>query len=442
MLDFEKIDEISKKKYIFDKSKFREILNKAERLEELDLEEVGFLLSINDTEYIDEICKKAFEIKKVIFGNRIVLFAPLYLSNECANKCLYCGFQNGNIYEKRKTLTIDEAVEEAKYLTSRGFRRTLLVTAENTKKCGVEYITEIVKNLYEKTEMDIIHLNSAPMEVDDLKKIRESGVGVFQVFQETYHEETYKKYHVAGKKKDFYYRLTCMNRAIEAGFRDVGIGCLLGLYDYHFDVLATIAHAKYLMRNYETYPHTISVPRLRYAKGALLESMPYPVDDTTFKKIVAIYRLSVPTAGVVISTREPANLRDEILECGASQISAESSTAPGGYTGKLSHEDGSQFSLNDTRSLEEVVITILKKGMLPSFCTACYKKGREGGKFHTLAKEGVIKEFCERNAVKTFLNYLKNKVKNENLKKEMYSLFSKVYTDEKVNEGKLRCELE
>ncbi len=439
MLDFEKISQIANTSFKPDNKRFLEILSKAKNLEELSFDEVGFLLSINDKELVEALCNVAFEVKKTVFGNRIVLFAPLYLSNECANKCLYCGFQQGNIYEKRKTLTVDEAVEEARFLTQRGFRRTLLVTAENRSKCGVDYIVEVVKNIYEKTDMDIVHLNAAPMEIEELKKIRESGVGVFQVFQETYHEETYKTYHVAGKKKDFQYRLTCMNRALEAGFRDVGIGCLLGLYDYHFDVLATIAHGKYLKDNYGTYPHTISVPRLRYAKGALIEKPPHPVDDFTFKKIVAIYRISIPTAGVVISTREPAFLRDEVLMCGASQISAESSTAPGGYTGKLSHENGSQFSLSDKRSLEEVVISILEKGMIPSFCTACYRKGREGGFFHDLAKDGVIKNLCEENAVNTFLNYMEKKA-NEGYRQKMVELFKSVYNKDITLEG-MRCVL-
>lgn len=428
MLNFEKIEQSSKKKYVFDRKRFDEIIEKALSFEELDHLEISFLLSVEDKEIISELCKKAFEIKKKVFGNRIVLFAPLYLSNECSNKCLYCGFQQGNEFELRKTLTVEEAVIEAKFLTNRGFRRTLLVTAENKKLCGVDYIIEIVSAVYKETNMNILHLNAAPMEVEELKRIRESGVGVFQVFQETYHEDTYKKYHVAGKKKDFHYRLTCMNRAISAGFKDVGIGCLLGLYDYHFDVLATIEHARYLKNHFGTYPHTISVPRLRYAKGALLESPPYPVDDLNFKKIVAVYRLSVPTAGIVISTREPACLRDEILECGASQISAESSTAPGGYTGKVSHEEGAQFTLNDTRSLEDVVISILEKNMLPSFCTACYRKGREGGVFHNLAMEGHIKNFCEENAISTFLDYVR-KLNNQEKKTKMLSLFNKIYNN-------------
>ncbi|MCX7770639.1 MAG: [FeFe] hydrogenase H-cluster radical SAM maturase HydG [Proteobacteria bacterium] len=439
MLEFQKIKELSEKKSEFDKGRFDEIIHKSISFEELSLDEISFLLGIEDRDVVSDLCKWAFEIKRLVFGDRIVLFAPLYLSNECSNKCLYCGFQSGNEYEVRKTLSVEEAVNEAKFLTKRGFRRTLLVTAENKKICGVDYITKIVKALYDETDMNILHLNSAPMEVDELRQIREIGVGVFQVFQETYHEETYRKYHVSGKKKDFYYRLTCMDRALTAGFKDVGIGCLLGLYDYRFDVLATIEHAKYLKKNYGTYPHTISVPRLRYAKGALVENPPYPVDDTTFKKIVAVYRLAVPTSGIVISTREPALLRDEILECGASQISAESSTAPGGYTGKVLNEEGAQFTLNDTRSLEDVIISILEKNMLPSFCTSCYRKGREGGVFHDLAIKGHIKDFCEENAINTFLEYIKN-LEDTAKKERMLELFDRIYKNNQAKE-KMVCVL-
>jgi len=439
MLKFELIEELSKKLHRFDRKIYDEIIHKALCFEELSYDEISFLLSLNEKEVIDDLCNKAFEVKKKVFGNRIVLFAPLYLSNECSNKCLYCGFQKGNEFEVRKTLTTEEAIVEAKFLTKRGFRRALLVTAENKKICGVNYITEIVDAIYKNTDMKILHLNAAPMNVEELRIIRESGVGVFQVFQETYHKGTYKKYHVSGKKKDFNYRLTCMDRAITAGFKDVGIGCLLGLYDYHFDVLATIHHARYLKDKYGTYPHTVSVPRLRYAKGALLEEQPYPVDDLSFKKIVAVYRLSIPTVGVVISTREPAHLRDEILECGASQISAESSTAPGGYTGKISHEEGSQFTLNDTRSLEDVIVAILEKGMLPSFCTACYRKGREGVVFHNLAKDGHIKDFCEENAINTFLEYIKN-LNDVGRKTKILSFFEKIYKN-KEKEDEYLCVL-
>ncbi len=366
-----------------------------------------------------------------------MLFAPLYLSNECTNKCLYCGFQTGNTKEKRKTLTVEEAISEAQFLVKRGFRRTLLVTAENRTKCGVDYIAEVTGELYRKTGLKIIHLNAAPMEVEELKVLRNAGIGVFQVFQETYNRNTYEKLHVKGRKAVFDYRLTCMNRAIEAGFKDVGIGALLGLYNYKFDVLSVIAHARFLKKNYGTYPHTISVPRFRHALGAKIDHAPYPVDDKTFKKIVAVYRLSVPTAGIVVSTREPAELRDEILFWGASQISAESSTSPGGYTNIAEEEKGSQFSLSDRRSLEEVVLMILDKGMEPSFCTACYRKGREGEKFHRLAEQGLIKDFCEKNAYASFLEYV-NSIEDEKLKAKVRSKIQTVFKiDEPISAGEL-----
>lgn len=406
MLNFNEIEQLSKTDFCITDKNIDAIFEKSLSGKGLSLEEAAVLLTIEDHASLSKLFNTAFVVKEKVFGKRIVLFAPLYLSNECSNQCLYCAFQAGNVKEKRKTLTIEETVEEANFLVKRGFRRTLLVSAENKTKCGVEYIVSITKNLYERTGLKIIHLNAAPMEVEELKEIRNAGIGVFQVFQETYHKDTYEKLHVKGRKTDFSYRLTAMNRAMEAGFKDVGIGALLGLYDYKFDVLSVIAHAKFLKESYGTYPHTISVPRFRQALGAKIGVAPYPVDDLTFKKIVAIYRLVVPTAGIVVSTREPDYLRDEILFCGASQISAESSTSPGGYTNITEEEMSSQFSLSDRRSLEEVVLSILEKGMQPSFCTACYGKGRVGGKFHELAEKGIIKDFCEQNAYRSFREYV------------------------------------
>lgn len=437
MLDFKNIDNVSKQNFVLTKDELQHILEKATSGKELNLEDAAKLLSVEDDEMISTMKDAAFNVKEKVFGKRIVLFAPLYLSNECVNSCLYCAFQSGNKHEKRKTLSLEEALEQANFLTKKGFRRTLLVTAENKVKCGVDYIVNITRGLYEKSGLKIIHLNAAPMDIEELREIRNAGIGVFQVFQETYHEDTYRKLHIKGKKSDFNYRLTCMNRAIEAGFKDVGIGALLGLYNYKFDVLSVIEHAKFLKRHYGAYPHTISVPRFREAEGALINVAPHPVDDKTFKKIVAVYRLTVPTAGIVISTRESAELRNEILFYGASQISAESSTSPGGYTGMIDEKEGSQFNLNDRRTLEEIVLMILEKGMQPSFCTACYKKGREGETFHHLAENGLIKNFCEANAYASFLEYISTR-DNVTLKNMLKAKMERVFKIEhQVLPGKL-----
>lgn len=437
MLNFSEIEQLAKTDFKTNSKKIEDVLQRALSAKGLSLEDAAILLSIEDDLSLSKLYDTALKLKERVFGKRIVLFAPLYLSNECSNQCLYCAFQAGNVKEKRKTLTINEAVKEADFLVKRGFRRTLLVTAENKKKCGVDYIVYITKNLYERTGLRIIHLNAAPMEVDELREIRAAGIGVFQVFQETYHRDTYEKLHIKGKKADFSYRLTCMNRAIEAGFKDVGVGALLGLYDYKFDVLSVISHANFLKENYGTYPHTISVPRFRHALGAKIEIAPYPVDDRTFKKIVAIYRLAVPTAGVVISTREPASLRDEILFCGASQISAESSTSPGGYTNVVEEEKSSQFSLSDRRTLEEVVLAIMENGMEPSFCTACYRKGREGSKFHELAEKGIIKDFCEHNAYSSFLEYVET-LKDDKIKSAIIEKMTDIFPErDNVKVGEL-----
>ncbi len=424
MFDFKLIEELSKESIVPEKGRLQKILERALALKPLEPEEQAYLLSVEIEEDLRLLQETALTVKRKVFGDRVVLFAPLYLSNECVNRCIYCGFQNGNTYEKRKTLTKEEALTEAKYLVKRGFKRALLVTAENSKKCGVDYLTEVVRYLYKHSDLRILHLNAAPMETGELAALKKEGIGVFQVFQETYHKETYEKLHIKGRKTDFDYRLTAMNRALEAGFKDVGIGALLGLYDYKFDVLACIAHSFYLKKHYDTFPHTISVPRFRYAKGAIMEKPSYPVDDKTFKKIVAVYRLSVPTAGIVVSTREPAGLRDEILCYGASQISAESKTSPGGYTHLIEEEDASQFSLNDTRSLEDVVISILEKGFLPSFCTACYKTERVGGTFHRMAESGVMKNFCKKNALNTFFEYLNN-LENQEVRERMLKIINK-----------------
>ncbi len=438
MLNFTLIEELSKERFFLKKERLLNILERALNLKTLSLEDAAYLLSVNTEEDLKLIQQSSLTLKRKVFGDRVVLFAPLYLSNECVNKCLYCGFQNGNTYEKRKTLTKQEALKEADFLVKRGFKRALLVTAENSNICGVDYITDVIRYLYERSGLRILHLNAAPMEIEELRAIKKEGVGVFQLFQETYHKETYERLHIKGRKKSFEYRLLAMTRAIEAGFQDVGIGALLGLYDYKFDVLACIAHSYFLKEHYGTFPHTISVPRFRYARGAVIESPPAPVDDITFKKIVAVYRLAVPTAGIVVSTREPSGLRDDILCYGASQISAESKTSPGGYTQLVKEEDASQFSLNDTRSLEEVIISILEKGFLPSFCTACYKKERVGENFHKLAEKGVIKDFCSKNALYTFYEYLDN-LENKDAREKIISIGKqkKVLSEDLVFKGKL-----
>jgi 2-iminoacetate synthase len=384
-----------------------EILSRAGELKGLPLRDAAALLMAEDKDAVKAILEKASEVKEAVFGPRVVLFAPLYLSNYCSNDCLYCGFRKSNSLARRKALSPDEAVEQAKILSRMGFKRIILVAGEHPRHSGVDYLVKVAREIYSRTDVRILHVNSAPVSVEDFRKIKSAGYGVYQCFQETYHRESYKVLHPTGRKSDFLYRLSAIDRALEAGFGDVGIGPLLGLYDYHYDALAAIAHSKHLEANFGAAAHTISVPRLRPAEGADIKYAPYPVSDEDFKKIVAVYRLSVPQAGVVVSTREPAKLREECLSCGASQISAGSSTEPGGYDGDKGGEHSTaQFDLADHRPLNEMVKIIAEAGLLPSLCTACYRSGRQGPNFLNTAQSGKLKELCTANALLSLKEYL------------------------------------
>ncbi len=370
----------------------------------LPLDAARFLVTENGE--VDEILfQEAGRVKREVFGPRIVIFAPLYLSSRCSNNCLYCGFRRDNRSLMRKTLTPKEAAEEAGILASKGYMRLLLVCGESYSRGPVEYIGSIVEEIYSRTDMRILHLNAAPMKVEELRKIKESGVGVYQVFQETYHRDTYRRMHPSGNKANYEWRLTCMDRAMEAGFDDVGIGALLGLYEWKFETISTILHSIYLKERYHTWPHTISVPRLKPASGTPLEEPPFPVSDRDFLKIVAIYRLSSPPSGVVISTREHAALRDRTLSIGASQISAGSKTTPGGYGPDTLQEKEGQFVTDDKRGLEEIIRVIIEEGMVPSLCTSCYRSGRTGAAFTQKATKGEMGDLCHANALLSIAEY-------------------------------------
>jgi 2-iminoacetate synthase len=388
-----------------DISHIRDVLLKALDLQSLDLTEVSALLEVRDKELWAEIFDTARRVKEKVYGKRIVLFAPLYLSNECVNDCLYCGFRKGNTDAVRKTLTVNEAVEEASLLAHRGYKRLLLVAGEHAKITGIDYLEKIVNAIYDNAGVRILHVNSAPMSVEDFRRLKASGVGVYQCFQETYHIPSYRHLHRTGMKADYSWRLGVMDRAIEAGFEDIGMGVLLGLYDWRWDVAALIAHCRRLINKYGFGPHTLSVPRLQPAQGSMADHLKYKVTDEDLRKIVAIYRLALPYVGVVVSTREPAGLRDELLSMGASQISAGSKTSPWGY---IKEGDTEQFEIGDTRSLEEVMEKIASLGLMPSLCTACYREGRSGERFKHLAEQAVIKNFCHENAVLSLKEYVED----------------------------------
>lgn len=378
-------------------------LKRAGAGEAITLEDAAALLKSEDAGVQEALLRTAAGVKEKIFGSRVVLFAPLYLSNYCTNGCLYCGFRSQNRGVQRTALSPEEAAREASALEAMGFKRVLLVTGEDGRY-STDYITACVRAIYDNTGMRIVHLNAPPVDVEELRALKDSGVGVYQSFQETYHRPTYGRMHPSGRKKDYDYRLAVMDRAFEAGFKDVGIGPLFGLHDYRFEVLATIAHSLHLFERFGAEAHTISLPRLRPALSGLTD-VPSSVSDAGLKKITAVFRLAVPSAGLVVSTRESAGLRSELLKVGASQISAASRTSPGGYT-HSEEKTLEQFSTDDNRSLAEVMSTIAADGFLPSLCTTCYRVGRTGHDFMEKTMSGEMERLCQANAVLTLKEYL------------------------------------
>ena len=401
------INELLDKK--IDNSKIDDILNKAMQLKGLDLDESAELLNVSDESVAEKIFAAAKKLKEIIYGNRIVLFAPLYAANVCTNNCVYCGFRHDNKDIVRRVLTPEEVAEEAKAIMNLGHKRIVLLTGEDYAETGLDYLEECIHQIYKAKvfngEIRRINVNIAPLSVEDFKRLNSFGIGTYQLFFFTYNEKVYKEVHPSGKKSIYSWRLEAMDRALEAGLHDVGIGPLFGLSDYRFETLATLMHSHHLDAKFGVGPHTISVPRMEPAKGVTFsENPPDKIDDFTFKKIVAVLRLSVPYTGIILSTRETPALRKALCDLGASQISAESRVNPGGYS--VHKETDSQFTMSDNRTLDEVVRALLKDGYTPSFCTACYRKGRIGKDFMDLAKPGLIKQFCQPNAVSTLAEYI------------------------------------
>ena len=392
----------------------KEILEKSKLSKGLSLSESAALLKISDDDLLNELFHTAKEIKEKIYGNRLVLFAPLYITNACVNNCLYCAFRRDNKELKRKTLTLDEIKEETEFLFRQGHKRVLLVAGEHPKKSELKFIGEAIDTIYKVNinggNIRRINVNTAPMTLDNFKALKSFGLGTYQCFQETYKFSTYKEMHPNGPKSDYAFRLYAMDRAIQAGIDDVGIGALFGLTDYKFETLALLQHAFYLEKIYGTGPHTVSVPRLEPALNApVAMKPPFAVDDKSFKKLVAVIRLAVPYTGIILSTRERAELRRELFEVGVSQISAGSRTSPGAYKESeesLEEHQMQQFQLGDHRTLDEVVDDCCSLGYLPSFCTACYRSSRTGDRFMELAKSGNIGKLCVPNAIATFKEYL------------------------------------
>ncbi len=393
--------------------KVREVLQKSLAKNRLTLEDTAVLVNTTDPMLVEEIKAAARKLKKEVYGNRIVLFAPLYVGNYCVNNCKYCGFAASNRKALRKTLSNEELISNVEALEENGQKRLILVYGEHPSYTP-DYIAETVRTVYRvkkgNGEIRRVNINAAPLDIEGFRKVKEAGIGTYQIFQETYHKETYKKYHTGGFKRDYDNRLTSLDRAQEAGLDDVGIGVLFGLYDWRFEVLALVRHTNHLEACYNVGPHTISFPRLQFASEYEI-SGDWLVSDEDFTKLVAILRLAVPYTGLILTAREPEAIRREVLQFGVSQIDAGTKLEIGAYAEDEVFEqnpDKEQFLINDNRSLREVIEELLAEGYIPSFCTACYRKGRTGEHFMEFSVPGFIKRYCTPNALLTLAEYLED----------------------------------
>jgi len=368
--------------------------------------EAAILLKNNDAAVTAEIFRAANALKEKIYGKRVVLFAPLYISDYCMNECSYCGYRCSNTASRCK-LSQDEIVNEVRALEKMGHKRLALELGEDSEQAPLEYVLDSIKTIYATTTNNGIirrvNVNIAATSINNYRKLKDANIGTYILFQETYHPEAYAYYHTSGPKADYSYHLAAMDRAMQAGLGDIGIGALFGLYDPDFEALALLYHAAHLENTYGIGPHTVSVPRLKPADGTTPPM--FDVGDEHFAKIVAVLRLALPYTGLILSTREPAALRKQLLNVGISQISAGSQAAVGGYTNTSAVE---QFSVSDIRSLDETVGWLCREGFIPSFCTECYSDGRVGDVFMALAKSGEINNYCTPNAMKTLQEYSEN----------------------------------
>lgn len=394
------------------RSQVDRILAKAALAEGLTPEEVATLLMVEDRRMLEELFQTALSVKHRIYGDRIVLFAPLYVSDFCVNKCTYCGYRHDNPFPRRR-LTMEELAEEVRILQDLGHKRLAMEAGEDPVNCDIDYILDCIRTVYgvhhKNGSIRRINVNIAATTVENYRKLKDAQIGTYILFQETYHRDTYAKVHVAGPKRNYDYHTTALCRAQEAGIDDVGAGVLFGLYDYRYEVLGLMMQAQHMEDRYGVGPHTISVPRLKPAMGQDPTAFPYLVTDDQFKKLVAILRLAVPYTGMILSTRETPELRREVLRLGISQISTGSATGVGGYKEReTGHGQVPQFEPADHRSPDETLRWLCEDGYLPSYCTACYRQGRTGDRFMQLAKSGQIQNLCQGNALMTFQEYLED----------------------------------
>ena len=409
-IDHEYIEGLLEEAKQADNAAISRILDKAEHFEGLSHREIALLLVNDNPGHLDRIFAIAGDIKRRIYGNRIVMFAPLYVSDFCVNRCAYCSFNRGHDFDRRK-LTMDEVREEVRILEEMGHKRLALETGEHDGECPIDYVLDCIKTIYDMKfkngEIRRINVNIAATSTENYRRLKTAGIGTYILFQETYHEPTYVRIHQAGPKKDFAWHLTAFDRAQDAGIDDVGAGVLFGLADPYFEVLGLLIHNEHLEKKYGTGFHTISVPRICPAGGTDISGFAKPVDDAIFAKIVALIRIAVPYTGMILSTRENHDMRKKLLRVGISQLSAGSSTEVGGYAKRQRSEAAShsQFLVNDDRSALSIIAELMDDDYVPSFCTACYRSGRTGDRFMSLAKSGRIGDVCLPNALMTLCEY-------------------------------------
>lgn len=390
-----------------------QILDKARERKGLSHREASVLLACEDEEKNQEIYALAEQIKKDFYGNRIVMFAPLYLSNYCVNGCVYCPFHAKNKHIPRKKLTQEEIRREVIALQDMGHKRLALETGEDPVNCPIEYVLESIKTIYsiqhKNGAIRRVNVNIAATTVENYRKLKEAGIGTYILFQETYHKESYEKLHPTGPKHNYAYHTEAMDRAMEGGIDDVGIGALFGLELYRYEFAGLLMHAEHLEAVHGVGPHTISVPRIRRADDIDPDTFDNGIDDDIFAKLVACIRIAVPYTGMIISTRESKQCRERVLHLGVSQISGGSRTSVGGYVEEGPEEESSaQFDISDNRTLDQVVNWLIDMGYIPSFCTACYREGRTGDRFMSLCKSGQIQNCCHPNALMTLKEYLED----------------------------------
>ena len=396
-----------------DRELIKSIIEKAKEIKGLSHREASVLLASEEEDLNKEVEALAMEIKEKFYGNRIVKFAPLYLSNYCVNGCVYCPYHYKNKHIRRKKLTQDEIREEVIALQDMGHKRLALETGEDPVNNPIEYVLESIKTIYDIKHKNgairRVNVNIAATTVENYRKLKEAGIGTYILFQETYHKKSYEELHPTGPKSNYAYHTEAMDRAMEGGIDDVGCGVLFGLEMYRYDFCGLLMHAEHLEAAYNCGPHTISVPRICPADDIDVDDFDNSISDETFAKIVAILRVAVPYTGLIISTRESQKTREKVLKLGISQISGGSSTSVGGYvTPELPEENSAQFDLSDTRTLDEIVGWLIDLGHIPSFCTACYREGRTGDRFMSLVKSGQIVNCCHPNALMTLKEYLED----------------------------------